>query len=269
MLSKLPKNDFHRVRDLFLPLRFQLFPAAVINGLLPGEIYVDDVKAPRSAFLLTRDVWGYLAGDPSNSSFNQALNTAINQQALTVEGSWGFLLSCSRGWDESLDEVLNPVVPIEMERRHYLGRKPPPGINHGMPEGYRLAVIDKSLLEGGMELPEDVLNLIQSWDAVLDPAQQGFGFVALHGGEIAAHAVIDVIVGTVGDTGLETKPEHQRHGLATLVSAVAVDYGFNQRGLDEVLWDCGKDNLGSRRIAEELGFEFAGVHKMYIYDYLT
>jgi len=156
MLFKLPQNNYHYVSELFSPLWFRLFPAAVVNGLQPGDISVDDPKAPKSAFVITREVWVYLAGDPTKSSFNKALNTAISQKTLTVEGSWGFLLSCTRGWDKSLDEILKPVVPIEMERRHYLGRKPPVGIHPGMPGGYRRVMIDGSLLEGGIKLPDDV-----------------------------------------------------------------------------------------------------------------
>jgi len=91
--------------------------------------------------------------------------------------------------------------------------------------------------------------------------------VAVKNGEIAAHVVVDVIVGHAGDIGLVTSPQDRRRGLGTALSAASVDYGVREKGIREYLWDCMEDNLGSIRIAEKLGFEFQDNHAMYVFDF--
>jgi RimJ/RimL family protein N-acetyltransferase len=268
-MYKLAKDNYPKINELFSPLRYQLFPAAVLEGLQDGQVFVDDLDDPRAGFLFTREVWGYLAGDPGDKNFNRLLNKAINQLAFSSEGAWGFLLGVTEKWKgEPLKAVLEPIQPIELKRRHYRGRRSSQPPQPKVPEGYSLEAIDQSLLERGMELPEDVAGLIRSWDSIANPSQRGFGFVVLHRGEVVAHAVIDVVVGKKGDIGLVTAPEHRRRGLGTLVSAVAVAHGFDEQGLEQILWDCGEENIGSLRLAEKLGFEFVEEHRMYICDYV-
>jgi tetratricopeptide (TPR) repeat protein len=93
--------------------------------------------------------------------------------------------------------------------------------------------------------------------------QKGFGFVALHQGQVVAHAVIDCIVDGVGDVGLVTAEEYRRRGLATITSAAAVEYGLSH-GLELVNWDCSAGNIGSLRTAEKLGFESERDHTLYL-----
>jgi hypothetical protein len=268
-MYKLPKEDYPLVQEMFSPMKYQLFPAAVLGGLQQGEVYVDDPKEPQSGFLITRGVWAYLAGEQGNKNFNQRLNKAINAKSFNGESAWGFLLSVTPNWEgEVLQGVLEPIQPIELKRRHYRGKRSSQLPQVEIPKGYSLEAIDRSLLDRGIELPEDVSGLIRSWETIADPPQRGFGFVVLQRGEVVAHAVIDVVVGKKGDIGLVTAPEHRRLGLGTLVSVASVVYGFEKRGLEQVLWDCGEENIGSRRLAEKLGFEFVEEHRLYICDYV-
>jgi GNAT superfamily N-acetyltransferase len=267
MITKLQKDHFHKVKEMFVPLRHQLFPAAVVAGLQDGDIYVDDVLNPRSAMMITREVWAYLAGDPNHMVYNQALNQALFDKRITPMDSWGLLVSCTEDWEQALKVIFLPRELIELQRRHYRGRKQKIQTLYQVPEGYELRLIDAGLRNFGGKLPEDVVQLLDSWEGILDPKLQGFGFVAVRDGAIAGHAVVDVVVGTFGDVGLVTSEQHRLRGLGTALSAASADYGFNQRGLEELLWDCMEDNLGSIRIAEKLGFEFQENHPMYIFDF--
>jgi len=102
MVTKLQKDNYHKIKDMFTPLRFQLFPDAVLTGLQDGDIYVDDALNPGAAMMITREVWAYLAGDPNRDGFNQALNQAIFSKNITAEDSWGLLVSCPEAWEQVL-----------------------------------------------------------------------------------------------------------------------------------------------------------------------
>ena len=90
--------------------------------------------------------------------------------------------------------------------------------------------------------------------------------MAVHNNEIAAHAVVDVVVGKFGDIGLETKPAHRRKGLAAVTAAAAIESALAEHGLSEILWDCGEKNFGSLKTAEKLGLDYITSHTMYIFD---
>lgn len=260
-MYELSTVDFRRVRPLFRPLEFQLFCASVFEGRTPGRVFVDDRTNPQAAFMVTRDSWGFLAGNPDNEPFNHALNRAILSREAVGENAWVLFLICHpTGWHERLAVICAPREPIEMPRRHYVGRKLDYDWRANVPQGFTVQRIDRSLLDyPGMDIPEDVKKLA----SVDDPMQEGFGFVALHDGQIAASAMIDCICADEGDIGLYTADAYRWRGLATVTSAATVEYGL-AHGLSRVSWDCHEYNVGSIRTAEKLGFERERDHTMYV-----
>jgi hypothetical protein len=50
-IHQLERQDYERACSLFTGLGFHLITAAVLQGTSPGQIYVDNARAPKSAFL--------------------------------------------------------------------------------------------------------------------------------------------------------------------------------------------------------------------------
>ncbi len=267
MIHKLRQSDYHKVKPLFRPLAEHItFCAAMLEGKQAGQIFVNDPAEPRSAFMLTREMWGFLAGEPDNDAFNRALNKAIFTREIVGEGAWGLLLHCRpAGWSAAgLAVVAAPREPVPTTRRRYLGRKMTYDWRANIPEGFTIQQVERALLQQPeLAVPDDVQQLIQSWG---DTPPETFGFVALHEGKIVAHAVVDCVVNGIGDIGLVTDEAYQRRGLAAVTSAAAVAYGL-ERGLTAINWDCGATNIGSVRTAEKLGLELERTHTMYIIDF--
>jgi GNAT superfamily N-acetyltransferase len=194
----------------------------------------------------------------------QALNQALFAKTFLGEGAWGLFMSCPPdGWADPLAAVCAPRPPIELPRRHYVARNGGDGWQANVPQGYAIRRMDKSLLDvAGIALPDDVTKMVDviDWDA--DVVDKGCGFVALHDGQVAAHAVIDCVVRDVGEIGLFTHPAHRRRGLATATSAATIAYGL-AHGLSTVVWDCYEHNAGSVRVAEKLGLEREPDRMMY------
>ena len=264
MIHELSAADYVRVETLYEPLAFMPFCAGVLRRSHEGRVFVDAPAQPRTAFMLTWGCWGYLAGDPDNAPFLHALNEALFARTLLDEGAWGLFLSCPpEGWAAPVAAVCAPRPPIELPRRHYVIRQPGSDWRTHVPPGYAIRRMDRSLLDmPGLELPGEVKSMIDAinWDSgVVD---KGCGFVALYGNQLAAHAMIDCVVGDAGEIGLFTRPAHRRRGLATATAAATIAYGL-AHGLATVVWDCYEHNAGSVRTAEKLGLERARKRIMY------
>ncbi len=268
MIYELNETDYDKVRPLFRPLvEYAPFCGAVLEGLYSGRVYVDDPARPRTAFMVTRDVWGYLAGDPGNGAFNQALNEAIFARNAVSEDALVLIISCCPEWREQVAVMCAPRQPIEWSRRHYVCRELDYDWQANVPEGFTIRRVDATLLERPEgEIHDDVKAVIAVCGPGDDPLEKGFGFVACHGDEVVAHAVVDCIVGGVGEIGLETAGAYQRRGLATVTSAAAVEFGLSH-GLSVISWDCLTTNTGSVRTAEKLGFEPEREHQMYAINF--
>ncbi|KAA3664470.1 MAG: GNAT family N-acetyltransferase [Chloroflexi bacterium] len=266
MIYELKQDEFERTRPFFHPLAAYLpFCAAVLSGTQPGRIWVDDPKQPTAGFMLTRDVWSYLAGSPQNEAFNNALQNAISEREIVDEKAFGLLLCCTEAWGEALTAVF-PHPPTPYKRHRYLCHTFNNQWQDLLPDGFSLQQIDHSL-KSLPNLPEDVQSVIDCCGPDDDPMQKGFGFVVLRENQVAAHVVVDCIVNRLGDVGLVTEEPFRRRGLATVASAAAIEYGLSH-GLNTINWDCDAQNEGSIRTAEKLGFQLDSTHTMFFVKFV-
>jgi RimJ/RimL family protein N-acetyltransferase len=256
MLYELSPSNYADVRVVFRPLEHRPFCQAVLEGVEAGRIFVDNLDAPQTAFMIVRDAWGYLAGNPHNQAFNQALNRAIFAREVSSPEVPLLQLICHpEEWHEHLAVICQPRRPVAEVRRYYVGRSLDDDWSARVPEGFFLWPIDEGLLEQpGLDLPDDVRKLIEARRSAEDPFRAGFGFVAVHGGRIAAYAMVDCVASEFADLFLFTDEAYRRRGLATVTSAATIAYGL-ERGLPSISWDCAAPNLGSLRTAERLGLE--------------
>jgi RimJ/RimL family protein N-acetyltransferase len=265
MLYLLQPRDYGKVRGLFQPLIFQPFCASVLDGGSPGQVFADAPDEPQAAFIITRGMWCYLAGESNNETFNRALNTALFEREIVNDDTFGLLISCHPdNWGEKLVVVCHPRQPILEPRRHYVCHSLSYDWRTNIPEGYTVRLIDKMLTDSVQgEFPDDVQSLLEGDDQTADPLCKGFGFVAIYEDQVAAYAVIDCILGQMGEIGLFTEEAHRTRGLATITSAATIEYGLSH-GLSEVIWDCAEHNTGSIRTAEKLDLEYERSHMMHI-----
>jgi RimJ/RimL family protein N-acetyltransferase len=64
------------------------------------------------------------------------------------------------------------------------------------------------------------------------------------------------------DIGIETMPDYRMKGLAESIAYVMIKYCIDN-GF-EPNWGCNASNIGSIRIAQNLGFELFCSHPMYV-----
>lgn len=268
-MHELTPDRYGQIRALFQAPADQPFCTAVLAGLHPGRVFVDDADQPRTALVTRDDAWCFLAGDPGNDVFNRALNRSIWDHKIVAPNASMLLFTCHPpDWQGNLATVFDPREPIEAHRRRYVCHQMSHEWRSEMPAGLTLQRMDGSLLRRpDLRIPDEVVQTIRRWRSLAASQLQDFGFVAtqeMPGGraEVVSWATVDAVVEAVGDAGLFTEARYRRRGLATLTTAAAVEHGLAQ-GLSAVNWTCAEDNAGSIRIAEKLGFERQPDYVMY------
>lgn len=261
MTSWLEPRDFERVRPLFAGLDFQLSAAAVLDGMNPGRVLVDDPAQPRCALICSPEGL-YLAGDASHQPFHQAVSAAIFEGRIYDDPTIGhFFVVENDVWADRIPDIFAPRPPIVAERRHYVCTALALDWRSALPDGYSAYPIDAALLaRPGLRTPDHLHGWIENnWGSREDFLARGFGAVTVdEAADAGANAVVswslaDCVSGSGGEIGIHTDPAYRRRGLAAITAAAAVEQGF-ARGLTVVGWQCAEDNVGSYRTAERVGF---------------
>lgn len=124
-IYRLAEADFEKVRQLFAQLDAHLAPQAVIAGVAPGTIYVDDSAEPCAAFLHVQQRF-YLAGDPQCSDFNEGLHCLFDDVIFPEApetGQEAFVLIYVSGWEAAIETViLRDKFPLPDQRHTYIFR---------------------------------------------------------------------------------------------------------------------------------------------------
>lgn len=269
MIYKLDPANYELVRPLFCTLDFHLTSAAVLDGNNPGQVFVDDLTKPQSAFMFSPEGC-YLAGNPHNGVFNHALSEALRRREIIdpqVEELW-FICS-PEGWQAQLAEWVHPSHPAAIARRHYVSRQLRYDWRAHIPAGFALHRLDESLLNRpSLSIPGHIKGWMENnWGSTESFLQRGLGFVTLYANaegtaQLVAWSLADCRSGAACEIGIRTVPEYRRCGLATITAAAAVEYALSQ-GFSMVGWQCSEDNLGSIGTAEKVGFVMERAYTMY------
>ena len=102
---------------------------------------------------------------------------------------------------------------------------------------------------------------VSFWRSDEDFLEKGKGYCVMYGDEVASVAFSAAISSEQVDIGIETAEAHRRKGLALIAAKKMVAY---VKSIDkEPVWDCNVANEGSRRTAENVGFEIMAEHAFY------
>lgn len=263
MFYQLPTTEYHKVLSLFAPLSNQGILTAVLAHHRRGKIFVDDLETPQSAFVWSPAVWCFLAGKADNRAFNEGIRDALFNQGVTEQPAFIWLWMCaSEAWHTALQSIAEPRQPVPSSRLCYRCDALKINGRDYLPTGFTVQSLNADLRHrADVTLPEDVVN----WIAEIGTPEQfdahSFGFVALHGRDVAAWCIADGIADGRTELGVHTQDEFRRRGLATAVTALAVEHAF-LLGLTEVSWQCDADNTPSIHVAEKVGFRLRRAYTM-------
>jgi RimJ/RimL family protein N-acetyltransferase len=264
----LERRVYERTHRLFKELDHQVTALAVVEGSCPGSIWVDSITQPRTA-IMTSPEGHFLVGHKDNTAVDQALNQLIVDTLLSKDADSQHLerivLVCHpEEWEEQFDVVLAGIISSPERRWHYLFERPLVDWRNQLPRGLAIEHIDQALLDRpGLCIPEHLKRWMKhNWGSVESFLRQGVGFCAVQRQKIVSWCLTDCRSGSACEIGIHTHQGYRRRGLATLTVAATVEECLHQ-GLTTVGWHCHETNLGSRGVAERVGFVKERVYMSY------
>jgi RimJ/RimL family protein N-acetyltransferase len=122
-------------------------------------------------------------------------------------------------------------------------------------EGVQYHPIDADLLEEGrFENSRFVKSEIEwMWPSLGRFLEKGLGTAAVIDARIIGWCTAEYVSRSKCGIGIEVIDEFQKKGIATATAAHFLEHCLNQNIVPH--WECDRDNIGSVRVAEKVGFE--------------
>lgn len=264
-MISLEKEQFSKlVEPLKTITTNNLFARAVAERVVDGKVFVDDAENPKSFYLLHPYGMSLLFGDPNNEKFNRefkkyALNENRNRELI----EWMQVFPAD--WDAVLQDLLsdNLVTPstqntsansielnvrvnFKFNKEIFLSNKQ---ADQDTDSSIKIIRTDKEAFEKmtGAVVP---LNF---WNTAEDFINKGVAFSLYYNGKLASTAFSAYAHDDKLELGIETYEEFKGKGLAYKVCSALIEYCLENEL--EPVWACKKDNVGSYRLAQKLGFE--------------
>jgi RimJ/RimL family protein N-acetyltransferase len=259
MIHQLEATEYEKAWPLFRGMDHHLATQALLAGILPGAVYVDNPAAPRSAVARV----GYrffLVGFEGNDAFNEGLRRlfleTIYPQARAA-GRVEFVLYYERDrWEREIERILEGKFPMQDARHYYVFRELQHDWQARIPPGFALRPVDRALLEGERlgnidPLVEEVLSEGASVEHYL---AHRFGFCVASRDEIAGWCLSENNWEDRCEVGIGTFEGYRRQGIATITASALIEHAL-ARGVTTVGWHCYASNEASIATARTVGFE--------------
>jgi RimJ/RimL family protein N-acetyltransferase len=245
-----------------------LSPAAVIDGICPGRVWVDKLSSPSTALIDTPE-GHFLAGERPRGTVAASLRRLITEtiyQRGRVEDWWLFCLHYpDQDWRKTLEGLLGETYPVWDYQQYFILERLRLDCREGLPEGFVVRRVDEDLLADDHLANVNRLRsyATSNFGSLAAFSENGFGFCTVHGKEIASWCMADCVSGNRCEIGIHTVEQYRKRGLATRTVAAAIEYCLS-RGLEHIGWHCWSNNLASGATARAVGFvkvlDHYGVH---------
>jgi RimJ/RimL family protein N-acetyltransferase len=246
---ELAQHEYDSVRPIFRCIEHdRAVVFSTIEGNTPGRIFVDHPGSPRTALVRFSGGELYVGG----CADDQALNHEIVELILNELATPPHLLICSfsEAWKCTLDELLRPCgvrrvirEHLELSPEHF--RAAHDGWHTRMPEGFRLQLMDRHLVERSDP------GLGTLWGSIDNFLARAFGFCVLRDDEIVSRCSTVALGDRRFETGVGTEERYRRQGFATLAACAFIERSLELNLAPE--WGC-YYNVASRALALKLGF---------------
>jgi len=184
------------------------------------------------------------------------INTSVKERAIKERLSYFKVKTLSSSLENSIPEIFQNTSLHKTNKLFYTFRaervKAIPNPRLG---GVQYHPIDANILEEGrFENNHYVKSEIEwMWPSLERFLEKGFGTVAVVDTRIICWCTAEYVSKSKCGIGIEVIDEFQNKGIATATAAHFLEHCLNQNIVAH--WECDKDNIGSVRVAEKVGFE--------------
>ncbi len=263
MISELKKSEFYKCQELLYE-HGQLEAKAVIEGVNPGRVFVDDFELPTSGLIWLGNNDGFIfIGNEKNDQFNNNLNNFIDHtiipEARKVELNWFEGIGNHRKWNETIEKVLKDRKLGSWNQRVYTLQKDNFKGNNEIEveEGYKAVKISKALYENKESTIRNSeflqASILEFWSSSERFFSRGIGYCMIYKNEIVSICFSGFVAGNIHAVSIETLEAHRGKKLAQKLAESFVKDCLNNHITP--YWDCMESNKPSIAVAENLGFK--------------
>lgn len=184
------------------------------------------------------------------------INTDVKERAIQKGLSSFKVKTLSSSLENSIKEIFQNNSLHKTNKLFYTFRaKKIKAIPNPRVEGVQYHLVDADFLEKGQfENNHYVKAEVEwMWPSLERFREKGFGIAAVVGASIVSWCTAEYVSASKCGTGIEVIDEFQNKGIATATASHFLEYCMNQNIVPH--WECDKDNIGSVRVAEKVGFE--------------
>ena len=227
---------------------------AVLDGMIDGEIWVDDPVNPAVVIVVNGDTY-FLAGNPDAAAPTlKSVKDIIPDWAyLFVEDRW--VPHLSRIWNNSF------AIPHPRIRMGYVSGTalPAPRLPSAQ---FELVPVDRALFDRNPDNLDVLNDNVEGWGSEDTFFESAVGFCVLHEGKIVSHSVTDSVSGSRCEVGVGTDAGFRRMGLGHAVVSATIAECI-RRGHHAVEWHTHVSNKGSLAIGKAIGLVELDRHTAY------
>lgn len=261
MIVELDKSEFGKCRGLLHP-GGQLEAKAIVEGINPGRIFVDNRLQPETGLIWLGNNDGFLfIGKEDNESFNTSINyfidSFITEEAKKVHLDCFEAIGNHNKWNKTIEEVFEHRGLGTWNQRIYLlkAERYRSNCEPVLKEDYEVVKIDETLFDNNGAINLDFLHakILEFWFTPERFLEEGCGYCVVYKREVVSICFSGFVVGNVHGISIETVEAHQGKNLAQKIAHQFVKDCLKNNQVP--YWDCMESNKPSIAIAENLGFE--------------
>lgn len=267
MIRKLAEKEHHQVENLVKSL--DNFPEmkSVVANVNPGSIYVNE-NCYESALVWNQGMQGfYFIGDASNKIFAQEIKSYVNDTLIeflrSVGMNWFEVSGVNDAWNDTIEEIFEDKgIEYEHQLAYRMDKLLPHSRSKLCRHGMTIHKFEKNTLDEKLVNIEFITKeLEQFWGSLQNFYENGLCYYATEGTKVVSLCYSGFKSDNILTIGVETLNEYRKKGYAYELSAKFID---QCRITNKVpYWDCSDSNMGSRRLAEKLGFEYKDKYRCY------
>ncbi len=275
MISELKKSEFHKCKELLYE-HGQLEARAIVEGINPGRIFVDDIDFPTSGLIWLGNNDGFIfIGNEKNDGFNTELDpfidTVIIPEARKVGLTWFEAIGNHNKWDETIQKVFKNRNLGSWNRRVYTLKKEEYKGNFEIAtEGdYEIVKITDTLFKNKDKSIVNIdflhAKILEFWSLPERFFDDGIGYCVVTKNKIVSICFSGFVVDHVHCISIETLEEYQGKKLAQTVALTFVEDCFANNLVP--YWDCMESNKPSVAVAERIGLKNVFTYKGYEFKF--
>lgn len=246
-MFELNRNEFSRVEH-FVKSQNELSVLSVVHGIMPGEIYVNNIDNPTAALIKTCEC-NLIAGNTNDTVFNSEVSLELD--------FWDQLTPDSREWTDLIPSIhKNPFVRKYKRRLYTLSAGDFCECNKPLKDGFVIEKVNLELLRQNFyENSEKIFEWVSHWGNDAEFQKYGTGYFIHNDKAIVSWSLSDCSFDKKIAIGIHTDERFRKNGFGKAVVSATVKDCF-AKGYEVIDWLCVDTNKGSSAIAEDLGFKY-------------